>query len=160
VALVRPDACRGGQDCDGTSPSSSYQVTPRHSAGAARGIDRSTQGHEVSRKLGSNPTGSSNILTVVAVADAAHQRLDAGFGQALGILYGHVLRPPVQVVNKLAANRPPLVQRLLERIQHEAGVRRTAHPPADDAPGEHVDHERYVDEARLGAHVCEILLRK
>jgi len=42
------------------------------------------------------------------------------------------------VVNELTANRPPLVQRLLQRVQHEAGVRRTAHPPADDAPGKHV----------------------
>ena len=48
-------------------------------------------GHEVNRKLGSDPSGSSGILTVVAVADAAHRRFDAGFGQALGVFDRDVL---------------------------------------------------------------------
>jgi hypothetical protein len=48
-------------------------------------------GHEVNRKLGSDPSGSSGILTVVAVAHAAHRRLDTGFGQALGVFDRDVL---------------------------------------------------------------------
>ena len=48
-------------------------------------------GHEVNRKLGSDPSGSSGILTVVAVAYAAHRRFDAGFGQALGVFDRDVL---------------------------------------------------------------------
>ena len=48
-------------------------------------------GHEVNRKLGSDPSGSSGILTVVAVAHAAHRRLDTGLGQALGVFDRDVL---------------------------------------------------------------------
>jgi len=68
------------------------------------------------------------------------------------------------MVDEPGADQPPLVQRLLQRIQHEAGVGRTAHPPADDAPGERIDVRRtsrfddecHVDEARPGTHVCEV----
>ena len=38
------------------------------------------------------------------------------------------------------------MQRLLERIEHEARMRRAADAPADDPPGEGVDHECDVDE--------------
>src|SRR3954453_12846864 len=34
-----------------------------------------------------------------------------------------------------ALDGPARVQGLLKRVEHEAGVRRPAHPPADDAPG-------------------------
>jgi len=37
------------------------------------------------------------------------------------------------------AHRPSFMQRLFERIEDEAGMRRPAHPPADDAPGKGVD---------------------
>src|SRR5215211_2925592 len=49
-----------------------------------------------------------------------------------------------------------LVQGLLERVEHVAGVRRPAHPPADDAPGKGVDHKGDVDEAGPGRHVGEV----
>src|SRR4051812_6766839 len=45
------------------------------------------------------------------------------------------LHPPVAMVHETATlDRPALVQGLLKRVEHEAGVRRPAHPPADDAP--------------------------
>lgn len=44
-------------------------------------------------------------------------------------------------------NGPAIMQRLLKRIEHEARMRRAADTPADDLPGEGVDHERDVDEA-------------
>ena len=44
---------------------------------------------------------------VIAVADAADRRLDAGLGQALCILYRHVLRSPVRMVDEPAAVRTP-----------------------------------------------------
>jgi hypothetical protein len=34
------------------------------------------------------------------------------------------------------------MQCLLERVEHEIGFDRTRHPPADDAAGEYIDHER------------------
>src|SRR3954463_7837041 len=51
---------------------------------------------------------------------------------------------------------PARVQSLLKRVEHEAGVRRPAHPPADDAPGIGIDHEGHVDEAGPGRDVGEI----
>src|SRR4051794_41433341 len=53
-------------------------------------------------------------------------------------------------------DRPARVQGLLKRVEHEAGVRRPAHPPADDATGIGIDHEGHVDEARPGRHVGEV----
>src|SRR4051794_6320978 len=55
-----------------------------------------------------------------------------------------------------ALDRPARVQGLLERVEHEAGVRRPAHPPADDAPGVSIDHQGHVDEAGPGRDVGEI----
>src|SRR3546814_3034822 len=43
-------------------------------------------------------------------------------------------------------NWPPIMDRLLHSTEHEAGMRRPAHPPAYDIAGIHVDHEGYVDE--------------
>ena len=144
AAVVKPvDPLQRGE-LDG------LQAPPRSAAvdhlGLVKAVDRFGQG------------------VVIAVADAAHRRLDASLRQALGILYGHVLTPSVRLMNEPAAGRSPLVQPLLERVQHEAGVGRTAHPPADDAPGERVDVRRtsrfddegHVDEARPGTHVGEI----
>lgn len=49
--------------------------------------------------------------------------------------------------------RAPLVQRLLGRIQNEAGMRRPAGAPADDPAGIGVDDEGDVDEPRLSRDV-------
>jgi hypothetical protein len=79
------------------------------------------------------------------------------FGQVLGVLDGHVLRPAVAMVNQAATmNRPAIVQRLLERIQDEAGVRRPAGSPADDPPAAGVDDEGDVGEPRPGRDAGEI----
>jgi hypothetical protein len=55
-----------------------------------------------------------------------------------------------------ALDRPALVKGLLQGIQHEAGVRRPAHPPADDAPRISIDHEGHVHEAAPGRDVGEV----
>ena len=60
---------------------------------------------------------------VIGVADAADRGLDLGLGKTVGVAQREVLRPAVRMVHKLAADRPPLVQRLFQGIQHEAGVR-------------------------------------
>ena len=48
------------------------------------------------------------------------------------------------------------MQRLLQRVEHEAGVGRALTPPADDPPGEGVDDEGDVDEAGPGRDIGEV----
>ena len=50
-----------------------------------------------------------------------------------------------------ACHRPADMQCLLQGVEHKAGLRSAADPPADDTPGEGVDHEGHVDKARPGA---------
>ncbi len=62
---------------------------------------------------------------VVAVADAADRWFDARVFQALGVFYGEILASAIRVMDEAAAvNRPAIVQRLFERIEHEARLRR------------------------------------
>ncbi|GAB5378315.1 MAG: hypothetical protein AcusKO_47770 [Acuticoccus sp.] len=95
---------------------------------------------------------------VVAVADAADGGLDTSLGQALGVANADVLRAQaIRMVHQAGAmNRPSLMQRLLQSVQHEAGMSGPAHPPADDAAGIGVDDEGDVDEARPGRDIGEI----
>ena len=86
---------------------------------------------------------------VVAVADAADGRHEAGLGEALGVLDRDVLHAAIGVVDETAAGDGlSIMDGLLQRVEHEAGVRRPRHAPADDATGVGVDDERDVDEAR------------
>jgi len=48
------------------------------------------------------------------------------------------------------------MQGLLQRIEHEAGVRRSRGPPADDPAGIGVDDEGDVDEAGPGRDIGEV----
>jgi len=60
-----------------------------------------------------------------AVADAADGRLDTGLGQALGAFDRDILAAAGAMVDQPATMfRPALVQRLLERIEHEGGMGR------------------------------------
>jgi hypothetical protein len=62
---------------------------------------------------------------VVAVADAADRRHETGLGQALRILDRDVLHAAIGVVDKPATgDRFSIMDSLLQRIEHEAGVRR------------------------------------
>ena len=73
---------------------------------------------------------------VVGVADAADRRLDAGLSQALGVLDRDVLAAPVAVMDEAAAmDRPPVMERLLQGIQHEAGMRGPAEPASRRCAG-------------------------
>src|SRR3546814_20398520 len=59
----------------------------------------------------------------------------------------HVLAAAVAVVDQATTmNWPPIMDRLLQSIEHEAGMRRPAHPPAYDIAGINDDPEGYVDE--------------
>ena len=94
---------------------------------------------------------------VVAVADTADRGFDPGFGKALGVLDGHVLRPTIAMMDEAAPmGRAAIVKRLFERIQHEAGMGRPAGPPADDPPSIGIDDEGDVDEPRPGRDRGEV----
>lgn len=91
---------------------------------------------------------------VVAVADTADRRLDAGLGEALGVLDRHVLRPTVAMMDQAATvGRSAIVERLFERIEDGAGVRRPAGAPAYNPSGVGIDDEGDVDEPCLGRDV-------
>ena len=68
---------------------------------------------------------------VVAVADAAYGRLDTGFGQTLGVFDRDVLGASITMMNKPSTvQRPPVMQSLLESIEHETGMCRSRNTPA------------------------------
>src|SRR4051794_33880591 len=55
--------------------------------------------------------------------------------------------PRIAVMDEAAApDGPTLVQSLLQRVQHEAGVSRAGDTPADNAPREDVDDKGDIDE--------------
>ena len=56
----------------------------------------------------------------------------------------------------IRAFRLAVVQGLLQRIEHEVGAHGAADPPAHNAPGIHVDHERHVQPALPGRDVGEV----
>lgn len=85
---------------------------------------------------------------VIAVADAADEGLDTSLGEALAISNADVLRTPVGMMHEVATmDRPSPMQGLLQRVEHEAGMGRPAHPPADDPLSIGIDHEGDIDEA-------------
>ena len=70
---------------------------------------------------------------VVAVANAPDWRLDSGLSQPLTVSNDDVLRPPVGMMHQPATMKwPPIMEGLLQRIEHEACMSRPAGPPADN----------------------------
>lgn len=53
-------------------------------------------------------------------------------------------------------DRSSLVQGLLQRVEHEAGMGRPRHPPTNDPPSIGVDDEGDIDEARPGRDIGEV----
>ena len=82
---------------------------------------------------------------VVAVADAANGRYEAGFGQALGVFDRDVLHAAIGVMDQPAADRATIVQSLFQGVQHEACVCGPADAPADNPAGVGVDDERHIE---------------
>lgn len=56
-----------------------------------------------------------------------------------------------------ALGRSARMQRLLKSIQDKASRRRSAEPPADDAPGDDIDDEGHIHKASPGAHIGEVI---
>ena len=72
---------------------------------------------------------------VIGVPDTADGRFDPGFGEAFGVLDGYVLGSAIAVMDEAAPmGRPTIVKRLLQSIEHEAGMGRLAGPPTDNPP--------------------------
>lgn len=68
-----------------------------------------------------------------SIVIAADGWLDAGLGQALSVVDADILRTSIGVMRQAAArNGPSLVKRMLQCMQHEAGMSLPAHPPAND----------------------------
>ena len=60
----------------------------------------------------------------------------------------------IAVVHEPASlHRPPIMESLFQSVQDEAGMRRPAHPPADDPAGIGVDDKGDIDEAGPGRDV-------
>src|SRR3954454_8626394 len=90
---------------------------------------------------------------IVAVPDAADGGLDASLSQPLGVANAHVLRPSVRMAHESTAGEgAALMKSLFQGIEDEIRPARARHTPANDAPGEGIDHEGDVDEARPGRH--------
>jgi len=60
-------------------------------------------------------------------------------------------------MNEAAAmNGTPLMTRLFRSIEDEPGMRRPAHPPADNPARERINDEGHVDETLPGGHIGEV----
>ena len=81
-------------------------TTPMDDLGLVEAVDRLGQG------------------VVIAVADAADRWFDPGFGEPFGVANREILAAAIGVMDEAAAaRRPTRAERLLQRIQHEAGMR-------------------------------------
>ena len=63
---------------------------------------------------------------VVGIAAAADRRRDAGFRQPVGVAHRQILRAAITVMHEvLDAGAAPVVDRLLEGVEHEVGRQAT-----------------------------------
>jgi hypothetical protein len=92
---------------------------------------------------------------IVRIAHAADGEYGAHLGRPRGVLQRNILRPMIRV-DQQPSGAGSVLQGLLQRIEHQAGVHRPLRPPAHDAVREHVDHEGHVDEAYPGRDIHEV----
>ena len=94
---------------------------------------------------------------VVGIANTPDRRLDARLRQPFGIANGHILRAAIGMMNQPATmDGPPIMQCLIEGIEHKARMSSAACPPADNTASESINDKSHVDEALPGRHVGEI----
>lgn len=94
---------------------------------------------------------------VIAVAPAANRRPYTCLSEPLSVSNGDLLRASVRMMNEtVRAPRLTVVQRLLQRIEHEVGSHGAADPPADNAPGKQVNHEGHVEPTLPGRNVSKV----
>lgn len=88
---------------------------------------------------------------VIAVASAANGRLDPGVGQMLAVPDRHILRTPVAAVNQhIGTFRSPVVQSLVQRVQHEVRSHGTALTPAHNPARIDINHNGHILPALPG----------
>ena len=92
---------------------------------------------------------------VVRAADAAHRGTDAGEPAARAEGDRGVLTAAIGVMDE-SSERLALVDRHLERGEHELGAQVRRHRPAHDLAAEDVEHDRQVEEARAGRDVRDV----
>ena len=131
-AIVKPFHPVEGRELDG------LEVAPRASSmddlSLVEAVDRFGEG------------------VVVRVADAADGRLDPGFGEPIGVIDRNLLGAAIAMMNEAAAaGGPSVMERLLEGVQDEVGVRRPAGSAADDPPRIGVDDEGDLAGRREGS---------
>ncbi|EJJ30895.1 Protein of unknown function (DUF2699) [Rhizobium sp. CF142] len=118
-------------------------------------VSRATVRCACARSFGARPrTGSPCACPSRRRRDRrAHLRLAQScffnrFRQPLGIANGHILRAAVGMRNQPATmDGPPIMQCLVEGIEHNARMSAPACPPADDTASESINDESHVDEA-------------
>ena len=94
---------------------------------------------------------------VEAVADTADRGLAACLCETFGVADRQVLGPAVAVVDQPhALAGVAIMHRLLQGIEHESGMRRSADPPADDLAGIGVDDESHIDKRLPGGDAGEV----
>ena len=88
---------------------------------------------------------------VIAVAFAAHRRLDARFGQSFAVANGHILRTPVAVVNQgIGTSGLAGIKGLLQCIQHIVSLNGTALASARNSASVDVNHKGRILPALPG----------
>lgn len=81
--------------------------------------------------------------SLITVTNTANGRFDTSLCQALGISYRKVLTATITVVNEAPILAGlALMDRLLQSIQHKAGMSCSADPPTNDLTDVNVDDER------------------
>jgi hypothetical protein len=94
---------------------------------------------------------------VVAVAPVIHRRLDPRLAQSLAVPDGNVLRTPIAVMNKgVATVRLPVIQSLLQRIEHKVCPQGAALTPTHNPTRIHVNHKGHVLLALPRRNVREV----
>lgn len=86
---------------------------------------------------------------IVAFADAANGRIDAGFREPLDVADADVPHPSIAMMDE-ALSWAAGIQDLPQGIENECCCRVATDPPADDPSGEDVDHKGHMDEAGSG----------
>lgn len=85
---------------------------------------------------------------VIRIAAAADRGRDAGVGQPIGVAHRPKQRAAIAAMHDVRGGAATaVVDRLLERIEHEARPQRRGDPPADDPAGIDLDDQGDVDEA-------------
>ncbi len=80
-----------------------------------------------------------------------------GLGQALGAANGEIRAPTFRVMHEPRPLRgTSIAQRLLQGVEHERCMRRSAGPPSDNSASEGVDDEGDVDEAASSRDAEEV----